>query len=249
MRSIRKHFTVATLGLALAIQVAAPATAQSTIGDRFPVPEGCTAFLTVQARSCLVSHHWRCDADPEGTHWRVTLDQDGAFYLNFTDAEFRWLRAINLRSGSQDILIEPEEDPASLSELLESGSDTMVFSIREESPRGAFQRDYTGFDRLTGSTITVDGHELEMTDFAYQWETGGGPRSTEGSQFVSREWGLFFGGVETVTTPGGESFEGNYSPVEFAEPGEPGFLATQPQYDCGDIMSAAPAAPVWRVGR
>ena len=245
MQPIRNHLVNATL---LSLALAMPAAAQSS-GERFEVPEGCTAFLTVQSRSCLVAHHWRCDADPEGSHWRVTLDQDGPFYLNYTDAEFRWLRAFNLRSGAQDTLIEPEEDPASLSELLETGSDTMVFSIREERAEGTFRRDYTGFDRLTGDVVTIDGRELEVTDFAYQWETGGGPRATEGSQFVWREMGLFFGGLETVTTPGGETFEGNYSPVEFHEPGDPDFLTLEPEYDCGDMMSALPETPIWRVAQ
>lgn len=240
---VRKPITSAALGIAISCGAPGTVLSQSPGAELFPVPAGCTAFLTVQARSCLVSHHWRCAADPVGSHWRVTLDQDGAFYLNFADAEFRWMRAFNLRGGSHDALIEPEEDPASLSELLETGSDTMVFSIREESNRGVFQRDYTGYDRLTGNFINVDGHELEITEFAYQWETGGGPRSTEGTQFVSREWNLFFGGLESVTTPGGETYEGNYAPVEFAEPGEPGFLATEPQYDCGDMMSGLPLPP------
>jgi hypothetical protein len=154
--------------------VAGPGLAQD--GPRlFQVPEGCTAFLTVQSRSCLVSHHWTCEVDPEGTHWRATLDQDGAFYLSFTDAEFRWLRSWDLRSGGTDTLIEPEPDPASLTELFETGSDSMVFSVREESALGTFQRDYTGYDRLTGESVTVDGRELEVTEFAYEFGTPKGP--------------------------------------------------------------------------
>lgn len=249
MPFFRTKTLTAILGVAVASVAPGAVQAQSPTARQFQVPDGCTAFLTVQSRSCLVAHHWRCDADPAGSHWRVTLDQDGAFYLNYTDDEFRWLRSFDLRDGSRDILIEPEDDPASMSELLETGRDTMVFSVREESSVGTFQRDYTGYDSLTGQYFTIDGHELEMTEFAYQWETGGGPRSTEGNQFISREWGLFFGGLETVTLPAGDSIEGNYSPVEFAEPGEDGFLALQPQYDCGDIMSALPAPPIWRVGQ
>ena len=242
MCSVRKHLVNAAL---LGLVSASPALAQNP--GTFQVPEGCSAFLTVQSRSCLVSHHWRCEGDPEGTHWRVTLDQDGPFYLNYTDAEFRWLQAFDLRGGSRDVLIEPEEDPASLSELLETGNDTMVFSIREERAEGIFRRDYTGYDRLTGDEVTIDGRTLLVTEFAYQWETGGGPRQTEGSQFVWPEAGLFFGGIETVTAPSGETAEGNFSPVEFHEEGDPDFLTMTPEYDCGDVMSALPAAPVWRV--
>ena len=243
MTSLRTLLCVAMLATP-----AAPAMAQD--GPRlFQVPEGCTPFLTVQSRSCLVSHHWTCEADPEGTHWRASLDQDGAFYLSFSDAEFRWLRSWNLRSGATDTLIEPEEDPASMSELLATGSDSMVFSIREESATGTFQRDYTGFDRLTGESVTVDGHDLQVTEFAYEYGTPDGPRRTEGNQFVNEGWGLFFGGLETVTLPSGETFEGNYSPMEFAEPGESGFLSMQPLYDCGDMMSALGDDTVWRVSR
>lgn len=249
MRAVRYQIVTAALGFAVLCNTAQAVDAQSALTNLFEVPEGCTAFLTVQSRSCLISHYWRCDADPEGTHWRATLDQDGAFYLNYSDAEFRWLRAYNLRSGSQDILIEPEEDPASITELLSTGRDTMVFSIREERPDGVFQRDYTGYDQVDGTTVEIDGRTLLVTEFAYQWQTEAGPRSTSGSQFVSEEMMLFFGGIETVTTPSGEVFEGNYSPVDFAGPGEEGFLSTDPQYDCEDIMSGLDMPPVWRAAQ
>jgi len=241
-----------TLRFALLITAAllsvGPASAQDS-QRLFQVPEGCTPYLTVQSRSCLVSHHWTCEVDPEGTHWRATLDQDGAFYLSFTDAEFRWLRSWSLRGGGTDTLIEPEQDPASLTELLATGSDSMVFSIREENSLGTFQRDYTGFDSLTGETVVVDGRELMVTQFAYEYATPEGPRQTEGNQFVHEGWRLFFGGLETVTLPNGETFEANYSPMEFAEPGENGFLTMQPLYDCGDMMSAVDDDTIWRVGQ
>ncbi len=243
MQVIRYQLLTAALMSAFS---ATPVAAQNT---PFPVPEGCTAFLTVQSRSCLVAHYWQCNADPAGTHWRATLDQDGAFYLNYTDNEFRWLRSFDLRSGRADTLIEPEDDPASLSTLLDTGRDTMAFSIRAELQGSVFQRDYTGYDALTGARVTIDGEELLVTEFAYQWQAEAGPRSTQGNQFVSRERGLFFGGLETVTTPSGEVFEGNYSPMEFAEPGEAGFLSTVPRYDCGDMMSGLVVPHVERVSQ
>jgi len=225
------------LGLAATSQVAPAQDA-----DRlFQVPAGCDAFLTVQSRGCVVGHHWTCDADPEGTRWRVTVDPDGPFHLSFTDGEFRWLRSWDLRGQGTDTLVEPEDDPASLTELFARGSDSMVFSILREGPGGTERRDYTGFDRLTGEEIVVDGRPLLVTEFAYQYDTADGVRRTRGNQFVHRGWRMFFGGIEPVSLPDGESFEGNYSPMEFAEPGEPGFLDMQPLYDCGDIMSALDA--------
>ena len=212
-----------------------PVSAQQ--GNLFTPPSGCTAFLTVQSRSCIVSHHWTCEADPAGHSWRIAIGEDGPFYLSYTDSEFRWLRNYDLRNGGQSTLVEPEEDPASLTDLFETGTDSMVYSIVEEGPNGTEQRDYVGFDALTGERVVVDGHTLLITSFSYEYETGFGPRRVNGNQFVSEDWRLFFGGTETVTTPDGGTFEGNYSPMEFAEPGENGFLTMTPLYDCGNTMS------------
>jgi hypothetical protein len=235
-----KRDRAAWAGAALAFlsaSAAAPlATAQDAAGT-FQVPSGCEAFLTVQSRSCLVSHAWTCAGDPAGTHWRATLDAEGPFYLTFTDAEFRWLRSWDLRGDVTSVLVEPEEDPASVTELLETGSDTMVFSLIYEGPNGTLRRDYTGFDRLTGTRVVVDAVPLEVTEFTYEYDTPDGTRRTAGTQFFHRDWRMFFGGIETVTLPTGETVEMNHSPMAFAFPGDPGFLSTEPQYDCGTMMS------------
>lgn len=235
---------IATTALAVAMTLAPtlPVAAQQA-PDLFQVPPGCTAFLTVQSRGCTVSHYWTCEADPQGTHWRASVDEDSPFHLSFTDAEFRWLRSWDLRGGGTTVILEPEEDPASLTELLETGGDTMVFSTVTTSNFGSFQRDYTGFDRLTGDEVVVDGRTLLVTEFSYQYPTDGGTRRVQGNQFVHPGWRLFFGGIETVTETTGDGFEYNNSPMEFAEPGEPGFLTMQPIYDCGEMMSGLPRAP------
>jgi hypothetical protein len=222
---------------------ALPATAQGAPA-LFEVPPGCTAFLTVQSRGCMVSHHWTCEGDVPGTHWRATLDPDGPFSLSFTDAEFRWLLSWDLRSGATTQLIEPEQDPANLTELLATSNDTMVFSLRTENASGIGQRDYTGFDRLTGDAVTVDGRTLLMTEFSYQFETATGTRRVSGNQFLHEGWRMFFGGIETVIDGDGTSFEYDSSPMDFAEPGEAGFLTLQPIHDCGEMMSGVPLLPL-----
>lgn len=237
---IKRHFATAALCLTVAAGTAAlsagPAQAQQ--GATVTPPPGCTAFLTTQSRGCTVSHNWTCEGDPEGTHWRLTMDQDGPFYLSFTDAEFRWLLSYELRSGAQNTLIQPEDDPASITDLFATGTDSMSFSTIHENGAGQrIQRDYTGFDRLTGETVVIDGHTLNRTQFSYEYDLGEGPRRVEGNQFVSEEWRMFFGGVELTTLPNGETRESDNSPMEFAEPGEPGFLSATPLYDCGDMMS------------
>lgn len=216
----------------------APVSALAQRAGTVTPPPGCTAFLTVQSRSCVVSHMWTCEGDPEGTHWRMSMDGDGPFALSFTDSEFRWLLSYNLRSGAQTTIIEPEEDPASLSELFETGSDSMVFSTIYDNGAGLrIRRDYTGFDRLTGATAEIDGRVLNRTEFSYEYDLGEGPRRVEGTQYVHEGWRMFFGGLEVTELPNGERFESDNSPMEFAEPGERGFLTDQPLYDCGDQMS------------
>ena len=89
---------------------------------------------------------------------------EGPFYLSFTDEEFRWLLSYELRSGAQNTLIQPEDDPASITGLFETGTDSMVFSTIHETEGGSWvQRDYTGFDRLTGETAAIDGRTLHRT--------------------------------------------------------------------------------------
>lgn len=244
MRAIGKISVAGAAVIAVCLSApVVPAMAQGA-PTLFQVPPGCTPFLTVQSRGCTISHHWTCEGDAPGTHWRAVLDQDGPFSLSFTDAEFRWLQSWDLRRGSSTTLIEPEQDPASLTELLATGNDTMIYSLMIEGPMGSGQRDYTGFDRLTGDSVTIDGRTLLVTEFAYQFETGTGTRRVAGNQFVHEGWRMFFGGLETVTEGDGTSFEYDSSPMDFAENGEAGFLSLQPIFDCGEMMSGAPHVPL-----
>lgn len=228
-------------GLAAAVAVAAsmgvsgPAAAQG--GRTFAVPAGCEAFLTVQSRACTVAHYWTCTGEPDGTFWRVSIDQDGPFYLSYSDAEYRWLQNYDLRSGSESILMTPEEDPASVTDLLETGTDSMSFSMARREGTVTYQRNYTGFDSLTGDEVVIDGERLLLTEFAYRYEAAEGERSVVGNQFISPERRLFFGGIETMTLSTGESFDSDYSPREFIEPGEDNFLTMNPIYDCGSTVS------------
>jgi len=236
---MKKGFPLRAASAALVIGASvAPVVAMAQGAGTVTPPPGCTAFLTVQSRSCVVSHMWTCEGDPEGTLWRLSMDGEGPFALSFTDSEFRWLLSYDLRGGAQTILIEPEEDPASITELFETGSDSMVFSTIYENAAGLrIRRDYTGFDRLTGETAQIDGRTLNRTEFSYEYDLGDGARRVEGSQYVHEGWRMFFGGLEVTELPNGERFESDNSPMEFAEPGERGFLSDQPLYDCGDMMS------------
>jgi hypothetical protein len=77
------------LGLAL---LAAPVAG---LGQLSP-PEGCTTFMTVQARGCRVSNHYRCEADQQGDQWRADFDQEGIYFVSRIDAEAQWVESFDL---------------------------------------------------------------------------------------------------------------------------------------------------------
>lgn len=225
------------LALALAaLAVASPVLAQGT----FTLPEGCTAWLTEQQRSCVVSHHFTCADDPEGWQRRVDIDEDGIIYVGAIDDETQWMESFSPRSGIVEFLGEDNRDPASFSTLLETGIDRFDFTTRTD-PDGVVTR-YIGEDRLTGETVTISGITLERTEFSMvaRDESGAEVWRSEGREFINREWRSFFGGTRS-TTLGDESWDSDSSPMAFILPGEPGFLSTSPRYDCGALMSKAPA--------
>ena len=49
--------------------------AAPTYAATFTPPTGCTAYLTVQSRGCLVSQFYTCEADAKGEiGWNVSVD-------------------------------------------------------------------------------------------------------------------------------------------------------------------------------
>lgn len=203
----------------------------------FQPPAGCEAFLTVQMASCTVSHHFRCEADPEGWQRRVDMDEGGVTYFGAIDAETQWMEAFHVLSEHSERLGDAP-DPASFSELLEAGRDTFDF-VTESDEIG--QTRYRGEDRLTGETATIDGVLLDRTEYEMVAETpdGGEAWRGTGQQFISREWRMFLSGTST-NVAGGETSESDDTPVEFIEPGERGFLSVTPIHGCGAVMSKVP---------
>lgn len=236
---IRKSITLSFAAL-LAPLLAAGAPDAVAAQGTFALPEGCEAYVTVQERSCIVSHRFTCAGDPEGWQRRADLDEDGVIYLGATDSESRWMESVSPRSGIVEVLGEEAVMPASFSKLLATGVDRFDFTTRTD-PDGIITR-FVGQDRLTGESVTISGVTLERTEFAVTGydEAGGEVWRAEGREYINRDWRVFIGGTRT-TTVGAESWDGDSTPVAFIFPGEPGFLSTQPRYDCGVLMSKAPA--------
>ena len=202
-------------------------------------PDGCEAYVTVQSRSCIVSHHYRCEGYPAGDQWRVDMGQEGAFFYSHIDSEGQWLDSY----GQTRQLLDPgPADPASITDLLASGLDTAEFSVSRDD--GTWSR-YSGFDRLTGKEVVIDGVTLLQTEIDYtEYDQAGTVLGrARGNEFIHPDWRSFFGGPGERDLGDGKWLPADGSPVEFAFPGEVGFLETQPKYDC-DALTAG--LPVWR---
>lgn len=213
---------------------AGPAAAQTST---FSLPTGCDAYLTVQSESCSVQHHFTCEGDPAGHQRRVSLDEQGITFLGEIDRETQWISSNHMMSNHSEQLESNPAEPASLSDLMESGVDD--FDFRTTSAEIGETR-YVGQDTLTGRVVTIDGVTLDETSYditAYD-PAGNEVWSAQGNEFISRDWRMFFSGTGTVTTSEG-SYDRSDRPVEFIFPGETGFLSSQPKHGCGVAISSA----------
>ncbi|WP_068115699.1 hypothetical protein [Tropicimonas marinistellae] len=212
----------------------AAVSGSANAGTRVQVPEGCEGFLTVQMKGCGVSHYWRCEADPDQNTWEVHYDFEGPFSVSVYNREFQWLDSRYFGDGSREHLVDEGPDPASLSTLLETGTDSYAFVIHENGPDGERDIVHQGTDRLTGREVVIDGVTLLETEFtatALDAVSGEEVYTVSGNQYVLPEERLFFLGPDTFRQ-GVEERDNDFSPVRFIRPGEPGFDAMTPQFDC-----------------
>jgi hypothetical protein len=211
-----------------------------TLAGTWTAPEGCDVFITVQAKACRVSQYYRCTADKPGDQWRVDMDQEGEFFVSRIDAEGQWVESWD---PVRQTLDPAPSDAASFSELIASGSDTWDFTLSKDDGTGSRAQ---GYDRLTGKTTVIDGITLQQTEVEFtEYDLAGTVlRRSRGNEYVHPDWRLFFAGPGETDLGDGQWLPIDGSPVEFIFPGEPGFLSTQPIYDC-DALTAE--RPIWRV--
>jgi len=224
--------------MTLLLALPAPAVlAQETIAPRlFSLPAGCTAFVTMQSAACGVTHAFTCEGDPEGLLRRVDLDEGGVSYFGAIDAETQWIESTHVLAGHSERLEAEPVDRASFSTLLETGVDTYDFKTLSDEV-GVTR--FVGQDRLTGQTVTIDGVVLDETEYAIRALDARGTEMwrSAGHEFISRDFRMFMSGVSTTTTPD-DSWETDDSPMEFAFPGEPGFMSGSPKFGCGVVLSS-----------
>lgn len=239
--------SIFTSGLHVAVAVLAMALPAQATGT-FTPPPGCNLWMTVQARACRVSQYYRCEADAPGDQWRADFDQESMFFLSRIDREAQWVESYDFFPTVRQTLDPSPEDPASFGALLSEGIDTFAFGLsRDDGSRSRVR----GFDRLTGRTVVIDGITLQETQFEFE-ETdlmGNLLRRSRGNEYIHPEWRSFFAGPGEWD--GGSGYVPiNGSPVQFIFPGEPGFAATEPVYECDAVLSRlGPAERLWRVAQ
>lgn len=211
----------------VALLAAAPASAQQS----FPVPAGCTGTLTVQHRNCVVVNVWSCEADKAGDQWIALIGQEGLFSVQRVDDQFQWLESF--KTSGNETLRQPAEDPASLDELFATGIDTWDFTL--DTDNGPER--HVGYDMLTGETVVIGDETLLATEFQGRTLDADGTEIYAGSgrQYVSETRRLFFLGEGWDDASPDQVTD--TSPVDFIDPGEPGFFADQPRYECNVIES------------
>lgn len=216
--------------------------ASPALADTFAPPEGCTAHLTIQSRGCVVSHFYTCEKDPKGNQWRADFGYDGQFYLSMIDSETQWIESYevdpyNGTLGTKETLDPDPRDPASFTELVETGLDSFDFNLTKET--GEKTR-VTGYDKLTGKTAVIDGVTLKQTEYEYTQTDAEGNvlRHSKGHEFISEDFRTFLSGQSDWEAEDGSWTTMNGAPITFIQPGEPGFGATKPLFECDAQMSS-----------
>jgi hypothetical protein len=213
------------------------------LAGTWEAPEGCTIFMTVQAKACRVSNHYTCEQDAKGDQWRADFDQEGLFFQSRINFEAEWVESLESNPPVQQTLDPNPEDPASFSELLANGFDSFAFGLtRSDGTRSSVR----GSDRLTGKTVVIDGETLLQTEFdaVEADEFGNVTRRSRGNEFISADKRVFFAGPGETDLGDGQWLPIDGTPVQFIFPGEKGFASTQPIFDC-DALTAG--LPVWQV--
>lgn len=223
---MRKRSLVVAIG---AIFFGLPAAAAE-----FAPPPGCTTFLTVQSKQCAVSLIWRCDVAPKGDFWEASFGPEGLESVVGYTASYQWLDAVYIWDRSREAFLPPAADPIDFDSLVAQGVDTYDFTMHRVGPATSSDVRVLGADQLTGETVTIDGHELDLvaTTLRILGPDGAVEYQSRGTQYLSRDLRQFFLGPETVTDPDGTKTDYDGSPIDIIGPGEPGFGATRPLYDC-----------------
>ena len=200
------------------------------------IPNECSAYLTVQTRSCRVLHFMTCTDLSSGQYRVDRYDAEGIGSAALYDRQMNALVVILPREGAILRQDPASPDPLSMDELIETGKDTYDATrmINESVPLRL-----KGFDLLTEESVVIDGRTLKVTEFNLR-ETGPNGEvygHTAGRQYLDTSLRYIFGGIYRDQTDAGAPDQ-DTTPVDFIYPGDDGFLATEPRFDCAQSLAS-----------
>lgn len=203
--------------------------------------ESCEGFLTVQSRGCFVTNFWTCGDAPEGYVYRASFDDQGPLVAGAYDIDRNWVDTV-FSDGWRERLLYPLTDPISADELVERGMDAYDFETitnSEDEDLSVVRTRIRGVDLLTGNETAIDGIDLLELQYYLTYTNSAGDLYSQGRgrQYFSPEYRLFFAGEDEWDSGSGYEAYDN-TPVDFIEPGEPGFGAQTPVHDCPDSVAA-----------
>ncbi|MBV7410880.1 hypothetical protein [Maritimibacter sp. DP1N21-5] len=209
----------------------------------FAPPAGCKGVLTVQSRECTLLNLYICEGDD--SIWEATFSADGFDVLAQYSPDYIWRDIAYLWDQSRETFLEPAEDAPSLAELAKTGVDTFRYTVHRTAPGEDRLLTIVGADMLSGETVVIDGVTLARVDTELQIldDEGTVEYASRGTQYLDVERGLFFWGKDAVLDADGAETVYDNSPVDFIEPGEPGFGAAVPLYDCNEQKIAFEVTP------
>lgn len=203
--------------------------------DLVPRPEACQPVVTVQSRGCRVETMLRCGA-PEALPWRAEVyDAEGLRQVSSFTQDFVQLRIQLPRFG-----IAFEHDPAMSSstppaEMAETGRG--IERVRGFLTVGDRRLAVMFYNEIVrGEPMELDGRNLMGLRFKGT-RTISPPIQAEAHDYMNYydpETGALFGGESLLPGPDGKlSLDGR--PAALAFPGDPGFDAKVPVFDCGNL--------------
>lgn len=203
--------------------------------DLVPRPEACQPVVTVQSRGCTVETMLRCGA-PLAMPWRAEVyDGEGLRQVSSFTQDFVQLRVQLPRFG-----IAFDHDPAQSSstppaEMAETGEG--IERLKGHITAGGQRLVVMTFNRIARvEPIELDGRKLVGFRITGT-RTISPPIQAEAHDYMNYfdpETGVLFGGESLLPGPDGKtSLDGR--PAALAFPGDPGFDAKVPVFDCGNL--------------
>ena len=122
---------------------------------------------------------------------------------------------------------------------MSTGRDDFAFDLTRDDGNDT---SVSGYDKLSGETFVIDGIQLQGTAFEFTEvdRDGNVTRRSRGNEYISEDMRLFFAGPSEWDPGDGNFLPMDGSPLQFIFPGEPGFAATQPLFECDDVLSWLP---------